>query len=148
MLVTEQSECNRSDEGADVGKISRFLRKFLPQDLFSQYETVIIPDGKRVETNKYFAGGPGECQFEFICRQESTFAVKIGKAVAKTPKFQGIPTDTKFLTGKNVSHKIRLSGTNFGLKPRDRWLVKVRVHSFAESARENILDIYVTDGEG
>ena len=130
-----------------MSKLKKLMKRFLPREFFSEYQAVVLSRGRRGEVNKYFRGGPDRYEFEFTLKHDSVFVVKIGKAFGREGRFQGVPTDFMPLQGRELPQVLALSGRRYGLQPGDTWLVKVRIQTFDESTRENVLDIYVTKAE-
>lgn len=130
-----------------MNKIMRLLRKFLPRDLFCEYQAVVIPTDRRNEISKFFNAGPGKFEFEFIVRQHSVFAVKIGKAIEREGRFEGNPTETIHVdaSSQEKPFTLVLSGKDYRMTKKDKWLVKVRAHTFDPKTKNNVLDIYVSE---
>ena len=124
----------------------KFIKKILPRELHSDFETVIIDNPSKVERHKYFPGGPGTYHFEFVCHQDNEFLVWVGKAMGGLGRFAGSPTPKIRVAGEDERISITLEGSEFNMEKADYWLVKVRAVSFCRKHGDR-LDIYMTRKE-
>ncbi|MFC1853788.1 hypothetical protein ACFL27_26695 [candidate division CSSED10-310 bacterium] len=132
----------------DLKGIFKKIVDYIPRETFSNFQTVVIEKQNKQDRNKNFAGGPQRYKFEFICKQDNEFSFRIGKASkVNQARFEGTPTDTKYISGKNKIKTLIVSGEKFNLRPGDQWLVKVSAQTFSEKS-DNILEIYHSEFKG
>ncbi len=122
-------------------KIKRLLKKILPKEFFADYENLIFDRDKPVEKSRTFKGSPHRYHFEFINKQHSVFAVKVGKAMGNLNQFAEEPTEWIILEGEGAVYHLELDGSEHKLGNDDLWLVKVRLYRALEK-KLNELQIY------